>query len=203
MDFIDWFIRTAENIYKHGLNIQTVVVSFMALYNVRVIRKLVRKRIPKRLRLDEDDRLERVEIAVRAIAEHLEVKGWVAEKLSLSASGKSLPTLLPVVSWYADIVEWFTQKTETFRMRGRMSNMSSKFKSRKFWLAIISAILVVLNEGLDLGISSETVITFAGIVLSFIFSEAYLDGKKLKAGGAYDYTGLDAERNSAEDTKAA
>lgn len=56
--------------------------------------------------------------------------------------------------------------------------MMRKFKSRKFWMSVISAILVVANEGLGLGISSETVMTFAALVASFIFSEAYIDGKR-------------------------
>jgi hypothetical protein len=200
MDAIGWLVEVIIAITKHGFSSTAIIIAVIALFKAKGVQNRVLKRLPKRFRTE--DRLERMERKVDALMSAGGVV-WDAEKLNLSASGKSLPTLLPVVSWYADIVEWFTQKTETFRMRGRMRNMSSKLKSRKFWLAIISAILVVLNEGLDLGISSETVITFSGIVLSFIFSEAYLDGKKLKAGGAYDYTGLDAERKSAEDTKAA
>lgn len=53
-----------------------------------------------------------------------------------------------------------------------------KFKSRKFWMAVISALLVILNEGLDLGIDEQTVLAFAGIIMSFIFGEAYVDGKR-------------------------
>lgn len=56
--------------------------------------------------------------------------------------------------------------------------MKNKWKSRKFWMSIIAAALVIANEGLDLGISTETVMTFAGLIASFIFSEAYVDAKK-------------------------
>lgn len=53
-----------------------------------------------------------------------------------------------------------------------------KFKSRKFWMAIISALLVVLNEGLGLGVDSETVLAFAAIVISYIIGESHVDSKK-------------------------
>lgn len=56
--------------------------------------------------------------------------------------------------------------------------MKSKFKSRKFWMAVVTAVLIVLNDGLDLGIDKETVIAFAGIVATFILGEAAVDAKR-------------------------
>lgn len=52
-----------------------------------------------------------------------------------------------------------------------------KLKSRKFWMAVVSAVLIVLNEGLGWGIPEETVMPFAALVLGWIFAEAYVDGK--------------------------
>lgn len=60
----------------------------------------------------------------------------------------------------------------------------SKFKSRKFILAVVSAVLIVLNDGLDLGIDSETVLAFAGIVAVWITGESVVDAKR--AGGKTD-----------------
>lgn len=54
----------------------------------------------------------------------------------------------------------------------------AKFKSRKFWMAVVAALLVVANEGLGLGIDTETVMSFTALVLGYIFGEAYVDGKK-------------------------
>ena len=56
--------------------------------------------------------------------------------------------------------------------------MESKFKSRKFWMAVISAVLVILNEGLGHRINTDTVLAFAGIVMSYIFGQAIVDSKK-------------------------
>lgn len=53
-----------------------------------------------------------------------------------------------------------------------------KLRSRKFWMAVVSALLVVLNDGLGLGIDAETVLAFAGIVLGYIFGEAYADAHR-------------------------
>ena len=53
-----------------------------------------------------------------------------------------------------------------------------KFKSRKFWMAVVSAVLIVLNEGLGWNVPSETILSFAAVVLGWIFAEAYVDGHK-------------------------
>lgn len=54
----------------------------------------------------------------------------------------------------------------------------NKMKSRKFWMAVISAILVVLNEGLDLGVDKDTVLAFAGIVATYIIGESAVDAAR-------------------------
>ena len=58
--------------------------------------------------------------------------------------------------------------------------MKQKFKSRKFWMAVVSAILVILNEGLDLGIDQDTVLTFAGLVATWILGESVVDATRAK-----------------------
>lgn len=52
-----------------------------------------------------------------------------------------------------------------------------KLKSRKLWMAIISAILIIMNEGLGLKVPGETVLSFAGIVISYILGQSYIDAK--------------------------
>ena len=53
-----------------------------------------------------------------------------------------------------------------------------KLRSRKFWMAVAAAVLVILNDGLGLGIDEETVLAFVGLVLGYIFGEAYVDAKR-------------------------
>ena len=62
----------------------------------------------------------------------------------------------------------------------------SKLKSRKFILAVVTAILIVLNDGLGLGIDSETVLAFAGIVATYILGESAVDVARKPQGGKDD-----------------
>jgi uncharacterized membrane protein len=55
-----------------------------------------------------------------------------------------------------------------------------KFKSRKFWMAVVSALLVIANEGLGLNLDTEVVLAFAGIVMTYIFAEAKVDAERAK-----------------------
>jgi len=57
-----------------------------------------------------------------------------------------------------------------------------KLKSRKFWMAIVSALLIVANEGLGLNLPSEAVMSVAAVVIAYILGEAYADGKGAGAG---------------------
>lgn len=59
----------------------------------------------------------------------------------------------------------------------------NKLKSRKFWMAVVSAALVIANDGLDLGVNNETVIAFAAIVVGWIIGESHIDAKKVKNNG--------------------
>lgn len=69
-----------------------------------------------------------------------------------------------------------------------------KFKSRKFWMAVVTAILVILNDGLDLGIDHETVLAFAGLVISWILGESAVDtarARGAKQSDTVDYSQAD------------
>lgn len=58
--------------------------------------------------------------------------------------------------------------------------MKQKLTSRKFWMAVVTGVLVVLNDGLDLGIDTETVLAFAGIMATFIIGESAIDAKRVQ-----------------------
>jgi hypothetical protein len=53
----------------------------------------------------------------------------------------------------------------------------AKLQSRKFLLAIIGALLVGLSKGLDWNLDDNTLYTIAGIFVSYILGEAYVDAK--------------------------
>lgn len=58
----------------------------------------------------------------------------------------------------------------------------NKFKSRKFWMAVVAAGVAVANEGLGLELPKEAIMTVASVAIAYILGEAYVDGKGAGAG---------------------
>ncbi|MCF6095049.1 hypothetical protein L1765_13885 [Microaerobacter geothermalis] len=56
--------------------------------------------------------------------------------------------------------------------------MSNKWKSRKFWMAVVAALITIGNDGLGLNLPSESIMSIAGVAIAYIFGEAYVDSKK-------------------------
>lgn len=56
----------------------------------------------------------------------------------------------------------------------------NKFKSRKFLMSLVAAGLIVANEGLGLNLPTEAVMTIAAVVVGYVASEAYVDGKRVE-----------------------
>jgi len=56
-----------------------------------------------------------------------------------------------------------------------------RLKSRKFLMALATALLMILNEGLALGIPADVYGWIVGVVIAWILGESYVDGRA--AGG--------------------
>ena len=54
----------------------------------------------------------------------------------------------------------------------------NKLKSRKFWLAVGSVILVIANEGLGLGIPEDAYWAVVLPVMAYVFGESYVDANR-------------------------
>jgi len=59
----------------------------------------------------------------------------------------------------------------------------SKLKSRKFWMAVVSGLLVIANEGLGWGLPTEAVMSVAAIAIGYIFGESAVDIARSKGEG--------------------
>lgn len=57
-----------------------------------------------------------------------------------------------------------------------------KLKSRKFILVVATALLTVCNDGLGLGLPSDSIMTIVGLVATYCVSQGYVDGKEKEAG---------------------
>lgn len=53
-----------------------------------------------------------------------------------------------------------------------------KFRSRKFLMALASFLFVVLTDLLGIDVNQQTYWTVAGIALTYIAGEAYVDAKR-------------------------
>jgi len=51
----------------------------------------------------------------------------------------------------------------------------SKLTSRKFWVAVVSATLIILSEGLGLNVDQELYWKIVALALGYIFGEAAVD----------------------------
>jgi len=52
-------------------------------------------------------------------------------------------------------------------------------KSRKFWFALVAAVVPVLNEQLGWNLDTTTVLGIVGSIIAWILGEAYMDGAKI------------------------
>lgn len=52
-----------------------------------------------------------------------------------------------------------------------------KLKSRKFIMAVVSAVLLVVVEGLGFNLPTEAIVGFVSIVLGYIFGQSVVDAK--------------------------
>ncbi len=58
--------------------------------------------------------------------------------------------------------------------------LKQKLTSRKFWVAVATAIFIVLNEGLGFDIDQELYWKLVALALGYIFGEAAVDIARAK-----------------------
>lgn len=65
--------------------------------------------------------------------------------------------------------------------------MPEKLKSRKFWFAFLGALLPIVAQYLTADLQlGEALQMSAAIVVSYIFGQGYVDGKKLEVAAPPD-----------------
>lgn len=57
-----------------------------------------------------------------------------------------------------------------------------KFTSRKFWLAILAAVIPVLNKELGINLPTEVILGIFAVILAYIFGESMVDKERAKNG---------------------
>ncbi len=54
----------------------------------------------------------------------------------------------------------------------------SKFTSRKFWMAVAGAFLLIANEGLGFSIPDNVILPFVSLIITYILGEAVVDATR-------------------------
>ena len=62
-----------------------------------------------------------------------------------------------------------------------MNDWKRKLTSRKFWVAVASAVFIILSEGLGLNVDQELYWKLIALTLGYIFGEAAVDVARVKA----------------------
>jgi hypothetical protein len=99
----------------------------------------------------------------------LEWHANITEEKQISLAEKSsLSSRLPLATFTtAENARKFT--------RSRWIKMIEKMKSRKFLMALATGVLIILNDGLSLGLDTETILYVVGIVGGWILGESAVD----------------------------
>jgi uncharacterized membrane protein len=53
--------------------------------------------------------------------------------------------------------------------------MTDKLKSRKFWMAAVTGLLVILNDGIGLNLPSEAIKNVVEVVIAYIIGQGAVD----------------------------
>lgn len=166
----DFVLEITHTIFKNGLTLSALGTALYVLLKQRKVKKKLAKRLPWLLEDDSETRhyianQTRIEAKLDALSAHVGVP-----TCGVSEIGTAGPTSLKQPSR--------SSRAALFMGNLRRMKMMNKLKSRKFILAVVTGVLIVLNDGLDLGIDSETVLAFAGIVAVWITGESVVDAKR-------------------------
>ncbi len=56
--------------------------------------------------------------------------------------------------------------------------MYSKLKSRKFWMAVMTALVLIANDGLGLNLPKDAIMAVAAVVISYVIGEGAVDAAR-------------------------
>lgn len=130
---------------------------------------------------ERDKRWERKLDAIgKAVGAEWDAKG---SNPSIKRSAQSSATG-SISSWVGNTTARLARPFMISNMRRALS--MEKLKSRKLWVAVITAVLVALNDQLELGFQTDTITSFVAIAIGYIVGQGYADGKKAANGGVND-----------------
>lgn len=178
----DFLLEVGYAIYRNGFSVTALGAVFYVVFKQRRIKRIIKKYIPF---LSEDESevkgyIENQHIIIHNLKIMMEGMGI---KWSVPTSNENLKvTQKKKNKWFymLSVMRLRVRSVKQYIILIRRNTNMNKLKSRKFWMAVVGAALVVLNDGLELGIDNETVLAAAGLLMTWIIGESAVDTVKTK-----------------------
>lgn len=198
----DFLLEIGHTIMRNGLSLSALGTALYVLLKQRKVKRIIRRHLPWLMRDDADvvnyeARQIRIEQDVRAIKAHLGVSECAESSDLLISTERHSSKSSQVDGSSARYVNAPMHRGLITILRGNRE-MKKKLLSRKFILALATGVLVILNDGLDFGLDTDTIMYVVGIVATWIIGEAAVDAKRKPEVSAYDAKNLDSVRSDSE-----
>lgn len=180
----DLIIEMAHTLWKNGFSLTALGTAVFVLLRQRKVKKRLRRYIP--WLLDDDSEVKAYIHNQHLIMERLGITSAPTLEIGSKDSVEKKRWLLSRRLMVLSVAQDAEQSTHS-----RRKILMKKLKSRKFILAVVGAALIIANDGLDLGINSDTVLAFAGLLATWIVGEAAVDAKragKEQSNDSVDFT---------------
>jgi len=170
---------------RNGLTWTSALAVLFILLKQRRMKKRLKKVIPWLFQDDHEVKdyvknQQRIESKLDLLL-HERGLSWPVDSLEATTTYSAEKNRMPFISHLVGFITAGNVRRSINSITRRMKAMQ-KFKSRKFWMAVVTGGLVILNDGLDMGIDSQTVLAFAGLVATWILGESAVDAKRVAKG---------------------
>ncbi|RCW44211.1 hypothetical protein [Paenibacillus prosopidis] len=175
----DFAIGVFESIVKHGLSWSTAAAVLFLILKQRAMKRKLKRYLPYLFKDEEVNptyvsNQARIESKLDAI---MKKEGIEWNAATLTTNSESTAKKNESLSVSHSVMNTIVRGVAKF-IKSRRKLIMRKFKSRKFILALVGAGLIIANDGLDLGIDSETVLAFAGLLATWIVGESAVDARR-------------------------
>lgn len=172
-------IEMAHTVWKNGFSLTALGTAVYVLLKQRAVKKRLRRFIPWLLADDSETKhyvanQARIEMKVDLLLQERGIE-WNVITIDGEQRYYLKDSRSRLLSSPKNTIAPSTDKSTNWRRK-----IMNKFKSRKFILAVVGAVLIILNDGLDLGVDSDTVIAFAGLLAVWITGESVVDTARAK-----------------------
>lgn len=190
----DYILAVIESFFKYGVTPTALVMALIYFFRTKHFKRLANRRVPWLFKDDTDvlnyqARQIRIDNKLDRLAEFLGVPEWDVPyshgKKSLNETNGQEINLLKSLAAYAHahtIGALTRTNMDSYHSKTREGNiqMKNKLLSRKFLIAILTGVLISLNEALEWGWSQGAIDSIVTVAVGWIAVEGATDVMKKK-----------------------